>query len=92
MSARSILGYQLTLGHSFNLRYTISTNDTHLHRTNHLLLGKAYVNSTSIQVRDICGFSDTNTYRTLQAKRSRSGYYIYVSKRPGVNRIAARVA
>lgn len=47
--------------HSFNLRYTTCTKDIHLHRTEHLLLGKAYVNSTSIQARDICGFSDTNT-------------------------------
>lgn len=58
-SARSILGYQLTLIHSFNLRYTTYTKDTHTHNKDHLLLGKACAYSTSIQVHYICGFTDT---------------------------------
>jgi hypothetical protein len=69
-SARSILGYQLTLIHSFNLCYTTSTNDTHLHRTDHLLLGKAYVNSTSIQVLDSSGASATLTLKNEHYKRN----------------------
>jgi hypothetical protein len=76
-SARSILGYQLTLWHSFNLCYT-STNDTYLHTTDHLLLGKAYVNSMSIQALSVA--SATLTRNEHYKRKAQSLPLLHIRK------------